>query len=40
MVGIAFDDPAYITWLAYNPEPETSRLPLRVFLHDYAGHPV
>ncbi len=40
VVGIAFDDPAYITWLAYNPEPETSRLPLRVFLHDYAGHPV
>ncbi len=26
MVGIAFDDPAYVTWLAYNPEPETSRL--------------
>jgi protease II len=25
-VGIAFDDPAYVTWLAYNPEPETSRL--------------
>jgi protease II len=24
--GIAFDDPAYVTWLAYNPEPETSRL--------------
>lgn len=26
MIGIAFDDPAYVTWLAYNPEPETSRL--------------
>lgn len=26
VVGIAFDDPAYVTWLAYNPEPETSRL--------------
>ncbi|VDR26397.1 Protease 2 [Raoultella terrigena] len=25
-VGIAFDDPAYVTWLAYNPEPETARL--------------
>ncbi|MGF7443288.1 oligopeptidase B, partial [Klebsiella michiganensis] len=24
--GIAFDDPAYVTWLAYNPEPETARL--------------
>ncbi len=26
VVGIAFDNPAYVTWLAYNPEPETSRL--------------
>lgn len=26
VVGIAFDDPAYVTWLAWNPEPETSRL--------------
>ncbi|WP_222888149.1 oligopeptidase B [Enterobacter sp. C2] len=26
VTGIAFDDPAYVTWLAYNPEPETSRL--------------
>ena len=26
IMGIAFDDPAYVTWLAYNPEPETSRL--------------
>ncbi|WP_117060924.1 oligopeptidase B [Klebsiella pneumoniae] len=26
VVGIAFDDPDYVTWLAYNPEPETSRL--------------
>ncbi len=27
VIGIAFDDPAYATWLsAYNPEPETSRL--------------
>ncbi|MDR3106288.1 MAG: oligopeptidase B [Yokenella regensburgei] len=24
--GLAFDDPAYVTWVAYNPEPETSRL--------------
>lgn len=24
--GIAFDDPAYVTWLAYNPDPETSLL--------------
>jgi oligopeptidase B len=24
--GIAFDDPAYVTWLAYNPEPDTARL--------------
>lgn len=24
--GIAFDDPAYVTWVAYNPEPGTSRL--------------
>ncbi|MGY3885941.1 S9 family peptidase [Aeromonas aquatica] len=23
---IAFDDPAYVTWLAYNPEPDTSQL--------------
>ena len=23
---IAFDDPAYVTWLAYNPEPDTSAL--------------
>jgi len=26
VTGIAFDDPAYVTWLAYNPEQETSRL--------------
>ena len=26
VIGIAFDDPAYVTWLAYNPEAETSRL--------------
>ena len=26
VIGIAFDDPAYVTWLAYNPEPETARL--------------
>jgi protease II len=26
VVGIAFDDPAYVTWIGYNPEPETSRL--------------
>ncbi len=26
VTGIAFDDPAYVTWLAYNPESETSRL--------------
>lgn len=26
VTGIAFDDPAYVTWVAYNPEPETSRL--------------
>ncbi|WNN47080.1 oligopeptidase B [Siccibacter colletis] len=26
VTGIAFDDPAYVTWLAYNPEPETPRL--------------
>lgn len=26
VIGIAFDDPAYVTWIAYNPEPETSRL--------------
>jgi oligopeptidase B len=25
-IGIAFDDPAYVTWLAYNPESDTSRL--------------
>lgn len=25
-VGIAFDDPAYVTWIAYNPEPDTPRL--------------
>ncbi|WP_437613570.1 prolyl oligopeptidase family serine peptidase [Erwinia sp. V71] len=25
-VGIAFDDPAYVTWLSYNPTPETSKL--------------
>ena len=24
--GIAFDDPAYVTWLSYNPSPETSKL--------------
>ncbi|MBP2167031.1 oligopeptidase B [Erwinia toletana] len=24
--GIAFDDPAYVTWLAYNPTPETGKL--------------
>ncbi|WP_345827808.1 prolyl oligopeptidase family serine peptidase [Erwinia sp. HDF1-3R] len=24
--GIAYDDPAYVTWLAYNPNPETNRL--------------
>lgn len=24
--GIAFDDPAYVTWLGYNPEPETACL--------------
>lgn len=26
VIGIAFDDPAYVTWIAYNPEPEISRL--------------
>ncbi|MGE9549946.1 prolyl oligopeptidase family serine peptidase [Erwinia amylovora] len=25
-MGIAFDDPAYVTWLSYNPTPETSKL--------------
>lgn len=25
-VGIAFDDPAYVTWVSYNPEPDTPRL--------------
>ncbi|EPE1851395.1 oligopeptidase B [Cronobacter dublinensis] len=25
-LGIAFDDPAYVTWVAYNPEPETCKL--------------
>lgn len=25
-LGIAFDDPAYVCWIATNPEPETSRL--------------
>nr|MBA2816817.1 Protease 2 [Candidatus Pantoea persica] len=24
--GIAFDDPTYVTWLAFNPTPETSKL--------------
>lgn len=24
--GIAFDDPAYVTWLSYNPDPETGKL--------------
>jgi len=24
--GIAFDDPTYVTWLAYNPTPRTSKL--------------
>ena len=24
--AIAFDDPAYVTWIAYNPEPETACL--------------
>lgn len=24
--GIAFDDPTYVTWLAYNPDPETALL--------------
>ncbi len=26
VIGIAFDEPAYVTWIAYNPEPETARL--------------
>ena len=26
VIGIAFDDPAYVTWIAYNSEPETARL--------------
>ena len=26
VIGIAFDDPAYVTWIAYNPEPETCLL--------------
>ncbi|OAT32138.1 protease [Buttiauxella brennerae ATCC 51605] len=26
VTGIAFDDPAYVTWLGHNPEPESSRL--------------
>ncbi|MBB1201305.1 oligopeptidase B [Enterobacteriaceae bacterium 89] len=26
VTGIAFDDPAYVTWVAYNPEPDTARL--------------
>jgi len=24
--GIAFDDPAYVTWLSFNPSPDTSKL--------------
>lgn len=24
--GIAFDDPTYVTWLAYNPSPESNKL--------------
>lgn len=24
--GIAFDDPAYVTWLSYNPTPDTSKI--------------
>ncbi|EFE7959033.1 oligopeptidase B [Escherichia coli] len=26
VIGIAFDDPAYVIWIAYNPESETARL--------------
>ncbi|EPA7362836.1 oligopeptidase B [Escherichia coli O8:H9] len=26
VIGIAFDDPAYVTWIAYNPESEPARL--------------
>lgn len=26
VTGIAFDDPTYVTWLAFNPSPETSKL--------------
>lgn len=25
VIGIAFDDPAYVTWIGFNPEPESSR---------------
>ncbi|NIF20302.1 prolyl oligopeptidase family serine peptidase [Candidatus Pantoea multigeneris] len=25
-VGLAFDDPTYVTWLAYNPTPESDKL--------------
>lgn len=39
VVGIAFDDPAYVTWLAYNPERNVATA-LRLFLHDYAGYAV
>ncbi|CAK8741147.1 Protease 2 [Sodalis praecaptivus] len=24
--GIAFDDPTYVTWLAYNPDPESAQM--------------
>ncbi|VEB07692.1 protease 2 [Klebsiella pneumoniae] len=37
-MGIAFDDPAYVTWLAYNPEPETSRLRYGYSSMTYAGY--
>lgn len=36
---IAFDDPTYTTWLAYNPDPETALL-LRLFVDDHPDHAV
>ncbi len=38
VIGIAFDDPAYVTWIAYNPEPENRAIALWLFVHDHTRY--
>lgn len=39
VVGIAFDDPAYVTWIGFN-RTRILAAALRLLIHDHTGHPV